>query len=729
MAKRILVGLLALAMLISCFAFAAIADSAQTGDDEVSLAEYEQVLEYFTEPVLINEDFSGYESGASYTNMVGLIDGQTAVVGKDDNGEHILVASTLTNRKAKSLYFNFDMDTALDNFAVEVIVSGAKKSLSIGVSETAQSSNVNMTATNFVTMEFGGNVKYMTDSATPSLKAADGSDFAIVANGIYKLQFVYRGDLGTYSITVTDMNDDTKTASASDVAIPVDITVPSVINNLQVGFAKSDIAGDEFKLYSIKALGGTVMRDEDNKDANVDKAITDLSKLIEDDSLSFEKKLEIVTIAGKIASYYDSKNNEVNELLATLVQSGITLYSDKVDSYLTALSDKIPYSQRKQAADDNKQYIDLIPENYAEILDSTKAAEVAAVIEKYNAEVTFLETAKADSEKFITALANVDTTSTDYGYLAEFYDSVSELEPYAGYDGIDAAKAAYDHIVAEMGRIRDGVNAFLEDVAILTDETTGFTVRYEAYLRTLESRLFREDPKNPDTLVENIVGVGTYYDENGKTAEAIDKEYLVARQPLVNIISDCETFISSVTSADYAGYINAKEAMLDIALSKMDTITDDYAGITKAKELYATVRAYVNETKAAALAYVEAVNALDGLSGDQLTAAIANAMLLRESGDVLGVDGVAEANIKLTEISTANILAGMVNDYFIALVEKACDENAATADLFEYITAAVKASEEASEDYSDVAAAKTELDGAIADYNALVDSFNAQFRP
>lgn len=735
MAKRILVGLLALAMLISCFAFAAIADSSQTDEEQFSLAKYEQVLEYFTEPVLIDENFSGLDVEYKYENVVNsTISGYSSIVQSDENEKYLLVKSTAKGLRAKPMYFNFDADTVLDNFVAETVVSGAKNALTIGVSGSEQSADTGMKAEPLVTMSFGSVVKFVTNSegsiATVALTAADGSEFAIESNGIYKIQLVYRGDLGTYSVTVTDVNDATKTASACDIEIPTKITEPAKIKNVQIGFAKSDITQNEFKVYSIKTLGGTAMRDDANKNADLDNAITELSKLINDASLDFENKLDIVTIAGKIKTdgKYVSEKEEINKLLDTLVNSGITLYSDKVDSYLSALTDTDPYQQRLQASEDHKQYVDLIPDNYAEVLDNAMAEQVADVINRYNAEVTFLENAKTDSEQLISKLADVDTNSTDYAYLYEFYCEVKDLNPYAGYEGIDEAKAAYDYIVAQIKRIQDAVDAFLADVNVLIDETKDFTERYNAYLSSLETRLFKEDPKDASKLVESIVGVTTYTDANGKTAEAIDNEYLESRKFMINIINDCDTFISSVASADYAGYINAKEAMLDIAKSKMETITDEYAGITEAKELYNTIREYVNSTKAAALAYVNAVNALDGLSGDALTAAIAKAMELRESGDVLGVKGVAEANIKLTEISSASIIAEMAKDYFISLVEKACDENSATADLFDLINQAVEARAEASDTYSDVAAAKTELNGAITDYNALVKAFNDQFK-
>lgn len=735
MAKRILVGLLALAMLISCFAFAAIADSSQADEEQFSLAKYEQVLEYFTEPVLIDEDFSGFEVENSYDGVVNsTVSDCSSVVKSDDNGKYILVKSTLTGFKAKPMYFNFDADTVLDNFVVETVVSGAKNSLSIGVSESEQSGNVNMKAVSLVTMTFGTKFTYTTNVdggvTGVALTAADGSDFAIESNGIYKIQLVYRGDLGTYSVTVTDVNDDTKTASASDIEIPTNVTEPAKIKNVQIGFAKKEIANSEFKVYSIKVLGGTAMRDEANKSADLDNAITELGKLINDASLSFDNKLDIVTIAGKIKTdgKYVSEKEEINALLNTLVNSGITLYSDKIDSYLSALTDSDPYSQRLQASADHKQFVNLIPDNYAEVLDSAKAEQVADVIKRYNAEVTFLENAKTDSEQLIAELADADTNSTDYAYLYGLYTKVKDLDPYAGYEGIDAAMTAYDYIVAQVNRIQDAVEKFLADVNVLADEEKDFTERYKAYLSSLETRLFKEDPKDASKLVESVVGVSSYTAEDGKTAEAIDKEYLESRKFMIEIINDCDTFISSVASANYAGYINAKEAMLYIAQSKMNNIHDEYAGIIEAKALYDTIRAYVNSTKAAAHAYINAVNALDDLSGDELAAAIANAMQLRESGNVLGVDGVAEANIKLTEISSASIIAEMAKDYFISLVEKACDENSATADLFSLIRQAVEAKAEASDAYSDVAAAKTELDNAITDYNALVNAFNDQFK-
>ena len=191
-------------------------------------------------------------------------------------------------------------------------------------------------------------------------------------------------------------------------------------------------------------------------------------------------------------------------------------------------------------------------------------------------------------------------------------------------------------------------------------------------------------------------------------------------------ISNAENFIKYVKKADYALYISAKQENLDIAKEYMDICQPLFAGVAEAKVLYAEIQSYINEQIANANAYINAVNALDSLSGSALTAAIKNAQDLQDAGNVLGVDGVTEANIKLNQIVASIELRERYCIHFINLVSSLDDAKDASA-RYAILADAREVEPYADQSYAGVSDASAKLAKAIADFNAAVNAINADF--
>jgi hypothetical protein len=158
----------------------------------------------------------------------------------------------------------------------------------------------------------------------------------------------------------------------------------------------------------------------------------------------------------------------------------------------------------------------------------------------------------------------------------------------------------------------------------------------------------------------------------------------------------------------------------------MDICQPEFEGVAEAKVLYEQVQLYINQKLADATAYINAVNALDSLSGSALTAAIKNAESLQEAGNVLGVDGVTEANIKLNQIIASIELREKYCVYFLNLVA-ALDKADDATETFEILADAREAEAMADKSYAGVADASAKLAKAIADFNAQVEAINAEF--
>jgi len=212
-------------------------------------------------------------------------------------------------------------------------------------------------------------------------------------------------------------------------------------------------------------------------------------------------------------------------------------------------------------------------------------------------------------------------------------------------------------------------------------------------------------------------------------------------------INACDHFILSVSRANYSQYLSAKKSYLDAASrgeaaegeeapadnAQLNVIKEkylEYPGITDAIALYESLVESVSADEAAALAYVAAVNdlvaKLDTLTKEQIRTALANAENLQKTGNVIGVDGVTEANIALNNIkSDFELTEGYVNQF--ANVVKNIGNATSKSDIFYLANEAFDVIVNA-EKYEGVNADdKAKLDAAINDYNAKVRALNESF--
>ena len=249
---------------------------------------------------------------------------------------------------------------------------------------------------------------------------------------------------------------------------------------------------------------------------------------------------------------------------------------------------------------------------------------------------------------------------------------------------------------------------FLAAIAVL-DSDTDFNTRAQAFLVCKNNYC---DNTTYEGIADALVIYNNYYDTMNTAIEM------------------AENFIKYVEQADYAIYVPMKLDNLAEAEKYMGCLTSDpYVGVTEAKELYDRVKVEVDQKVRAAEAYIAAVNALDSLTGDALTRAIQTALQLQVAGNVLGVDGVAEANIKLDKLVSAIELAPKHREYFLTLVNS-IDTTSSKEALFELLKEAKSAEVDAlavAGGDSDVIAASQKLAAAIASYNAQVTAVNNVF--
>ena len=93
---------------------------------------------------------------------------------------------------------------------------------------------------------------------------------------------------------------------------------------------------------------------------------------------------------------------------------------------------------------------------------------------------------------------------------------------------------------------------------------------------------------------------------------------------------------------------------------------------------------------------------------------------------VLGVEGVTEANIKLDQMIASIELVERYCIHFVNLVAS-IEKAASSEELFELLADAKDAEKDADKSYAGVADASAKLSKAIADFNAQVEAINAEF--
>ena len=360
----------------------------------------------------------------------------------------------------------------------------------------------------------------------------------------------------------------------------------------------------------------------------------------------------------------------------------------------------------------------LVPQTIQAAVEADMAkykADIEANVELINGLDTALKNAEIGSLALIEAVGkNMSADYDNYNEVVAKYNQLHQYGQYADptYEGAYEAYVFYSTIREAKEDIETNATRFIDAANILITE---------ADFNTLASAFL---------VCKNNYYANTTYPGLAAALEIYNSHY----DTINTQIEMAENFIKYVGQADYADYVPMKLENLAEAEKYMGCLTDDpYVGVTEAKALYDKVRAAVDEDVRNAELYIAAVNALDSLSGDALVAAIENALSLKAAGDVLGVDGVADANIKLDKLVSSIELAPKHRDYFLSLVAS-IDTAATPAELFEILRLAQSAEADAvaalaaDPSYqSAVNEASAKLKAAIETFNAQVVTLNAEF--
>ena len=355
---------------------------------------------------------------------------------------------------------------------------------------------------------------------------------------------------------------------------------------------------------------------------------------------------------------------------------------------------------------------------------------------------------KDASVAYVDFISNFNYDSRDYEYIAgslEFLEGLvdrdntfkyaeevgitDENDPKYKYQTVAVAFAEYEAIKSVKDAMDANLKTFTDAIYAMNDEpvkTQGFAAICNNYATA--SSVYTNGTVHEQldiltyTATVNGMSISTYiqkYNDRGA--------YIDAR------IAECEAFIELIDGASASAAYRGTLTFLDAAALYLDgntgdkSVETDYPGINEAIATYNALREKLAGDVSRSDAYKAAVNAIDlNAAYASLKAAVEAALPFKETGAVVGIDGVKEANIKLSEAeSKIKTLEGN-SSTLIATVNKIKDAKT-VAERRELIFIATSAAAGAEDAISGVTAAKAALAEAVAQFNSDVEAANSGF--
>ena len=675
--KRILFVVTIVAVIASCFALSVGA--------EYTTDNYDSILEYY-EPVFGYEKFDDKMTG-EYTD--GVINEwssrQPVEIVADGDNKYLTLTSNSFPFYSSNLFLNMNADESerlLLSFKVKgdrVDYDGSLPIVSVYLgTETLdpalEGADSNSNGICLIKLDFNtGKVMYYTNRLKDYV-ALDG--FALTENTWYSVDVIYNVVDAGYSVSVTNTENELDSVIKDDVRIPLGY---GTFKNVRIGMSVEDIlAGSQSAVLSLDdvfAYSGSFYRDPTAKYDQTVAAFADFIEFVENPDVDPEIKIAVLSVFDKIVNDYGyvAEDDVAAGYVATLRDYEAMLYVNYVADCTDAIDPNGDYATRRANLDAVKRFYDSIPDDYS-FLDDDKKARLESVKAAYEAESEYLAAVEKDCRAFLEVFNTVDPLTfgyEDYPSVYGVYEQVKDLSLIDfTYPGMSQHSDSYKKIVNNQAKISTAGDEFISHIEGFKDALT-FADAYSYYRAAADIK-------------------ETYLNETyqGVTDALAVLNTFVNTTDIVKIEADAEEFIQCVSRADFALYLSEKSKHYDDAtpyFSKeynmgdygiITGVADCISGVANAKALYHAVAEYVVHATEAATRYIEAVIALEGLTGKELEEAVINALILKAEGDIDGFelvkDGVtykmADINVTLSEISTVISLANGNRQQFITYV-------------------------------------------------------------
>ena len=741
LAKKILVAMLALALLASTFLFGATATDTYNapGIDDV-----EDILEYYT-----LEDYlaDNYDDGTWTTSL--FTKGSKAVVeaAKDPTNEEngVLKATLPYNQKAgytketKStekltgltdklfLTFKIYFDESADGnllFELKVGTVNEKNQATSSQFTILQfnfkgTAGIYSSAWNPDSQSFGS-----TTSPIQNVDAETGEAVNVSpeTGKWYDVVISVNAAEDFYYFDITELDG---TVVASSGVLPLEgakaiwgFNCYGQHSNISNRSAQASFYVDDMEIYE-----GSFVRYPSRKDDITTTHLQDLKALYNAPTTDFATQERIVDVLSYL--YNEAENFTVGSVLPEAYQYINETYAKAYDIAAAAINTSASYDERVAYLDVLARYDAKLPAaaelNGAAGITADLEAKVVAARAAYATEVETLNTIKAQSDAFIEFIANYDATNKTYAYVLAQYAEASEdkfAKRDVTYAGVAAANEIYESLKFKATRMAKDVEVFMNAVDEMEAATTfgplfaAYTVANASYTKYDVDAVINPD-LDPATVEGLEADIASY---ESKVEDILARAYI------------CDEFNRIIKEATIASYYTSLVTEIEEAKVVRPQFGDyemDYPGIAESVTTYEAFLVALTGTKNAVEAYISAVNAIaSATTFDAKKAAINAALKLKAEGDVLGAEGVVEANIALTAAEAEiNFLEGS-STTLISLVEqiKAAKTLAEKRDLIHLANVSAANAEDT---YTGVSAAKADLAAEITAFEAAVAAANA----
>ncbi len=737
-AKKILVAMLALALLTSAFIFSATATDTfnAPGMDDV-----EDILEYYTLEDYVADNFNNGTWTTEYidSNATGAV-----VAAKDPtNAENGVMGITIPFMKTagykmelpKEERVNGLTDKLLLTFKVYFDESATNElffELKVG---TVNDKNV-ATSSQFTVLQFNfakgknGGVPGFYYSSWNDATQQFGSTVTPV-EGVapqtgmwYDVVISFNAAEDLYSFNVSDLEGNA-VVSSENIPLPGIKSVWGFYCYGQFYNTSSDRKpSTTFYLDDMEIYEGSYVRYPSRIDDITTTHLQDLDALYNVDTTDFATKLRIASVLYYL--YNEAEGFSVGGAMPNAHKYINETYAQALSDAAGAINTGAAYDERVAQTDLIAEYSAKLPTpetlNGAAGITAELEAAVIAARAAYAEEIATLATVKEQSDAFIALMDEYDDDNREYGYITEYFASASDADKYAKRDAtygrVAKANEIFEGLKSKAERMTADINAFMGAVERMEVATT-FGPLFMAYTEANASytKYGTDAVINPDFDQSTKEGL-----EDKIASYEAKVDFVLATAAI------CDDFKRIINEATISSYYSSLIGELEEAAVVREEFGDyemDYPGLADSVAIYEELVAAVATSKSAVEAYITAVNAIaTKTTFAEMKAAVTAALALKAEGDVLGIEGVVEANIALTNAEArVNFLEASSNT-FISLVEqlKAADTLTERRALIHLANASALNAEDT---YTGVSAAKGDLATEIAEFEADVAAANA----
>ena len=492
----------------------------------------------------------------------------------------------------------------------------------------------------------------------------------------------------------------------------------------QYNYAKGNkTVGAQYYLDDMEIYEGSYVRYPSRRDEVTTTHLQDLDAIYTASTATYETKYRV----AKVLDYLYNEAGDAFTVGAVLPNAQKYIN----ETYAQAFSDAAAKINATATYDERVAYLDTLAFydgklpapaalNGAAGITAELEAAVVAARAAYTEESSTLATIKAQSDAFLALIAEYDDANKDYVYVTEFLTEASDAKYAkrdASYAGIAAANEIYAGLKAKAERMIGDVNAFITAVEKMEAATT-FGPLFLAYVDANASYTKYGTPAliNPD--LDNTTKTGL----NDKIASYESKVDTILATAFI-----CDEFNRIIKEATISSYYTTLVAEIEeatVVRAQFGEYEMDYPGLTESVAAYEAFKTAIDASKSAVEAYITAVNAIaTKTTFAEKKAAVNAALTLKATGDVLGAEGVVEANIALTAAEAEiNFLEGS-STTLISLVEE-IKVAKTLAEKRALIHLANVSAANAEDTYTGVSAAKADLAAEIAAFEAAVAAAN-----